>query len=120
MAVKAMSFLDAAMKVLEEENQPLSPEEITQKALQKGLINTKGKTPVATMGANIYMSIKRLGEQSPFVKVAKGKFGLRTWQERVKDSEYPEHSFKDAALRVLREEKKPLDYKTITDIALKK
>lgn len=45
-----MSFHDAAMKILQEERRPLSPEEITQKALQKGLINTKGKTPSATMG----------------------------------------------------------------------
>lgn len=115
-----MSFLEAAMKILEEVKQPLSAEEITQKALQKGLINTKGKTPAATMGARIYVSIKTLGEKSPFIKVAKNKFALRLWQGTPRKVEFPEHSFRNAALMVLREERKPLDYKAITNIALKK
>lgn len=62
-----MSFQDAALKVLQEEGKPLSAEEITQKALQKGLIETNGKTPSATMGANIYIrSIVRRGKNSVY------------------------------------------------------
>lgn len=33
-------------------------------------------TPAATVGANIYVSIKKLGNKSPFKRVSKAKFRL--------------------------------------------
>lgn len=45
------SFKQAAIKILEEEKKPLSFFDITDKARNKGYLNTAGKTPERTMGA---------------------------------------------------------------------
>jgi hypothetical protein len=57
----AMTFLELAEKVLQEEQQPLMPEEIWNAAKQKGYdlqVGTKGKTPERTIGAQIYVDIR--------------------------------------------------------------
>jgi hypothetical protein len=57
----AITFLQMAKKVLEEENQPLSASEIWQIAVNKNydkLVDSKGKTPWATLGALIYVDVR--------------------------------------------------------------
>ena len=57
----AITFLQMAQKVLEEEKQPLTASEIWQVALGKGyerLVESKGKTPWATLGALIYVDVR--------------------------------------------------------------
>ena len=54
-----MTYLEAAERVLGDAAQPLHYREITKRALQLGLIETKGKTPEATMGAQLYMAVKQ-------------------------------------------------------------
>jgi len=57
----AITFLQMAEKVLEEEKQPLTASEIWQVAVSKGyekLVDTKGKTPWATLGALIYVDVR--------------------------------------------------------------
>jgi len=78
--MKKLSFLEAAYEILKRENKPLSPEEITKIALKDKLIETSGVTPERTMGAQIYVEIKRKGEKSRFIKEGKGLFGLREWK----------------------------------------
>lgn len=112
------SFKKAAKLILEEKGKPMSASEITDIAIQRKLIRTKGKTPERTMGARIYTDIKRKGNNSVFYKVDRGRFGLRRWKE--KENKFTEFSFKNAALKVLREKNKPLSFYEITDIALKK
>ncbi|MDP8924320.1 MAG: HTH domain-containing protein, partial [Chloroflexota bacterium] len=73
------TFLGAARQVLEEAGEPLHPRVITERALAAGLVRTSGKTPEATMAAQIYTSIQRQGELSRFVRVGRGLFGLRSW-----------------------------------------
>jgi hypothetical protein len=68
--------------VLEEEKRPLSSEEIWQVAQGKGydeLVGSKGKTPPATIGAQIYIDI-RDNANSPFIKVEgrPRRFSLKT------------------------------------------
>lgn len=111
------NFIQIAQKILEEKGKPLSAFEITKEALGRNLLDTIGKTPVKTMGAQIYMDIKNRKENSIFYKAAPGKFGLIKWkQNNISDST----SFKKAALKILREENKPLSFHDITTIALKK
>lgn len=78
-----MNFKEAAYHVLRREKKPLSTKEITKISIKEGLITSKGKTPIATMGAVIYTDIKQKGEKSLFVKVKRGLFGLREWE--IKD-----------------------------------
>jgi len=62
--------------------QPMHFREITKKALEMGWLDSEGKTPDATMGAQLYTSIKRAqrrGEEPRFVQHARGVFGLGKW-----------------------------------------
>jgi hypothetical protein len=49
-----VSFLQAAETVLRRAKKPLTTAEITEVALRRGLVQTKGQTPVATMSAALY------------------------------------------------------------------
>ena len=72
-----MRVLDAAIQVLQEAGEPLRVEAITERILSRGLWQTAGKTPVATVGAALYTDVKRRGSASPFVRRGSGTFGLR-------------------------------------------
>lgn len=73
------TFKGAAYKVLLCEKHPLGTEDITDIALKKGLLKTTGKTPNATMGAQLYTDIKNNRENSVFAQLGKNRFGLREW-----------------------------------------
>ncbi|MCP5174843.1 MAG: hypothetical protein H6996_07050 [Moraxellaceae bacterium] len=54
-------FLELAHKILQEENKPLSVEEMWQLAIRKGydtLLGSNGKTPERTLGARIYVDMQ--------------------------------------------------------------
>ncbi|MBX7173249.1 MAG: hypothetical protein K1X72_19930 [Pyrinomonadaceae bacterium] len=56
-----MNFYELAKQIIEETNHPLSPNEIWEKAVELGLdkqLNTKGKTPWATLGARLYTNVR--------------------------------------------------------------
>jgi restriction system protein len=115
------SFIEAACQILKDKMMPLTAEEITKTAVENKLIETSGKTPVATMSARIYMDIKNRGTSSLFAKVKRGKFGLREWQRAKQEPKiFRTGSFKDAAFQVLKSENKPLSIQEITLIASKK
>lgn len=76
-----MTYLEAARVVLEDAGAPLHSTEITRRALEEGLIAPAGKTPEATMAAQLYSVIKRAeraGTDSPFQRVAGNTFQLAT------------------------------------------
>jgi hypothetical protein len=56
-----ITFLQLARKIIEEERNPLAPNEIWEIAVSKGYekeLNTKGKTPWATLGAQLYVDVR--------------------------------------------------------------
>ena len=59
-----MTFLEAALAVLKRDKQPLTTAEITERAIEKGMLSTKGKTPEASMSAALY---KEAGTKKPRV-----------------------------------------------------
>jgi len=71
-----LSFKKAASKVLEMNPLPLSAADIARIAIESGLIDTVGATPEATMGAQIYVDIKK-NKNSDFINVGKGLFSLK-------------------------------------------
>ena len=120
-----MNFLDAAYHVLQSTGEMLHYREITRRALAQGLIQTKGKTPEATMRAQLGSSVKQAtegGPPSPFCHVGRGMWGLAEWEEMtpaVPETSVstppaePEHqylSYKEAAVQVLEEAGQPLHY----------
>ena len=74
-----LSFRQAAEQILHQAKSPLNADEILERALAAGLIVTTGRTPVASMSAQLYTEIRQRGASSTFVKVGKGLFGLRAW-----------------------------------------
>ncbi|MDR1011185.1 MAG: restriction endonuclease [Opitutaceae bacterium] len=86
MAQSELSFKKAAEKILREADGPLSPQEIVERALDAGLIETDGATPGATMGAQLYVDLRR-NPKSPFRKVGRGKFTLRSVQASASSAE---------------------------------
>ncbi len=76
-----MNFLELAEHIVKTVNQPLTPNEIWEKARELGLdqkLNSKGKTPWASIGARLYVDI-RDNPNSRFVPIGKRptRFGLK-------------------------------------------
>jgi len=69
--------------VLRQAGQPFSAQEITQQAIEQGLINPQGLTPDATMAAQLYTDINRRGTASAFRKEGRNLFGLAAWEKGV-------------------------------------
>jgi HJR/Mrr/RecB family endonuclease len=78
MTMKKLSFKEAAIKILKEAEEPLSPREITRIALEEGLIESSGETPEATMAAQLYT------DTGKFKKVGRGVFALLKQTESAK------------------------------------
>ncbi len=73
---KRSSGLDAAAKVLAEAGKPMSCKAIVDRMLAKGLWQTSGKTPAATIYAAIIREIAAKGDKARFHKVGRGQFEL--------------------------------------------
>lgn len=73
-------FKNVAYEILLREQKPMSAKELTDIGLLEGILITEGKTPDATMGAEIYKDIIQEGDNSRFIKVDKGIFGLKNWE----------------------------------------
>ena len=121
-----MKAIDAIEIVLEEAGKPLHYKEITRRILDKGLWQTSGLTPEATVSARIAVNINEFGQLSRFQRVEPGTYALRKWgmtdyvSQRNEDSEkdeQPHYSFTDAAEMILEEiaDKRPMHYRDITD-----
>lgn len=82
-----MTALEAALEVLSKTKKPLHYDEITRRILKEKLWETKGKTPAATINAQLAMDIKRNGNASVFRRCDQGVFGLNTERE----DEIPKH-----------------------------
>ncbi|MBI5789650.1 MAG: restriction endonuclease [Candidatus Schekmanbacteria bacterium] len=94
---KSYSFSDAAERVIEQfgNKQPMHYRAITEKAMEMNWLNTEGKTPEATMYAQIITEIKRYqkrGEQPRFAMHGKGYVGLTRWMGRGLAFEIEQHN----------------------------
>lgn len=130
-----MSALTASEKVLKEAGIPLSCREISDIALAKGYWETSGKTPWATVAAQIYTDINKHGAASRFIKAGPDSFALNptpaaTSTPLPKPAKQPKAtvtkkdgktlSFTQAAEKILAThgKKEPMHYRAITKKAL--
>lgn len=83
-APTSLSFTDAAERVLESSaSKQLHYRDITRLALDQHLVDTSGKTPEATMYAQILTEVKRRrqrDEPQRFMLLGKGMVSLAKWQ----------------------------------------
>ena len=70
------SFKELAFQILKEAGKPLHSNEITQIAIDHGWLKTAGKTPKATMNAQLVVDTNSKKEKSRFIKTAPSTFGL--------------------------------------------
>ena len=70
------SFKDIAYQILQEAGKPLHSKEITKIALERGWLKTAGKTPEATMNAQLVVDINSKKDKSQFIKTGPSTFGL--------------------------------------------
>lgn len=134
-----MNVLQAAEIVLKEASKPLHYKEITQRMINRGLWQTDGKTPDATVNSAITMDIKKKGTHSLVQRADEGVYVLREWglpefhtqgestntegdtqQPTLDVSTTKSFSFTDAAEQVLKQfgDSKPMHYREITRKAL--
>jgi restriction system protein len=116
--------LDAVRKVLSESGQEMHYREITRLVLKKGLWRTDGKTPEATVNAQLASAIKKKGDLSGFQRVGNGVFVLANGAANSSDPVQTKgmKSFTESAEEVLEKyaNHQPMHYKEITRIALEK
>ncbi len=74
-----LTFLAAAEKTLADAGEPMHYRDITRTALDGGFLVTQGKTPEATLNAQIAVQLNERGDESTFVRVRPGVYGLRRW-----------------------------------------
>lgn len=91
------SFTDAAEKVLEQfgDKKPMHYRQITEKARELNWIATEGRTPEATMYAQILTEIRRhqkRGKQPRFVQHGRGYVGLSRWMGKGLAFEIEQHN----------------------------
>lgn len=135
-----ITVLQAIERVLVEAGTPLTYREITDRILQGGLWQTDGKTPWATVNAQLSVDIKTRGHTSRFQRVDKGVFTVRPAGPRMSPDTPPftspevkmpatdtptvpapaPSSFTDAAEWVLDTfgHKKPMHYRDVIGLAL--
>jgi hypothetical protein len=73
-----MSALSAVEKLLTEAGIPLNYTEITKQIISRGFWRTEGKTPDATINAQLAVDIKKHGCESRFQRTEPGVFALRS------------------------------------------
>jgi restriction system protein len=85
-AGETISFTEAAERILEAAGgKPMHYRNITRHAIEHGMLDTEGKTPEATMYAQVLTECKRRqgrGEQQRFMLLGKGMISLAKWQAK--------------------------------------
>ena len=93
-----MTYLEVAEAILKQERRPLHYKEITKLAQERGLLQTEGQTPAASMGASLYVAVKRSADRDEPCRVAaigRGRFQRKDIQEtKGLESEIRKHNDK--------------------------
>jgi len=124
-----LSALSAAEQVLREAGKPLDYREISRLAIERGYWQSTGKTPWATVGAQLYTDINKRGTASRFIQSGPETFALNpvpvsipsaTPVAKAKKFSGKKLSFTAAAESILAAhgQKEPMHYRGITRRAL--
>lgn len=77
-----LSWQEAAIRALEMTAEPMHYTDIAEVIAAQELRKSFGATPAASVNTAITLSINNEGEDSPFVRVSKGTYSLRTSSEK--------------------------------------
>ena len=73
-----MPWKEAIIRILDESESAMHYSDIATKIVEDGLRNSVGATPAATVNSYISSSLKDEGNDSPFIRVGRGEYFLRT------------------------------------------
>ena len=76
-------YRQAAIQILQKVKKPLHYKELTRLALEGGILETDGKTPEASMNAQLITDIKNKGEASDFVKSEPATFAINPRKKKA-------------------------------------
>ena len=99
----SMSWREAIERVLNEEGRAMHYSEISELILAKGYYKTEGATPDATVNAQITSSIKHEGVKSPYLKVSRGTFTVRSPALKTSIAETPMVALPPSTQTILQE-----------------
>lgn len=88
------TFKGVAYEILKEIGRPLHTDQITKIALEKGWLKTAGKTPGATMNAQLVVDTNKKGVQSIFIKTGPSTFALNPEIKSLEKKELTDESEK--------------------------
>jgi hypothetical protein len=77
-STRGPSGLDVAAQMLKDAGTPLKCKDMVQQMLDKGLWQTKGATPSATIYAAMIREIAEKGKEARFTKTGRGEFAFNT------------------------------------------
>ncbi len=89
-----MTFIELAQKVLEENFQPMTANEIWELAIQKGYdqqLNSQGKTPWQTLYAQIYVNVKDTRSQFAVTDTRPKRFYLKRLKNSIDLERYSDN-----------------------------
>lgn len=92
-----LSWREAIVKVLEDSGEPMSYRDIAEEIAKQGLRAEYGATPSATVNATISTSLTKDEEKSPFVRVTRGNYTLRS-EAPLPEAEQLDEDFKEPGL----------------------
>ena len=79
-------FKTAAIEVLAKAKKPLHYKDITRVALERGILETEGATPDASMIAQLSVDVKTKKKASDFLRTAPGTFTLNPHKKELKQT----------------------------------
>lgn len=100
-----LSWKDSIIEVLREAAEPLDYTEITDRIVERGLKTEFGATPARTVSSTITVSMRDEGGRSPFVKVGRGTYALRS--TLVSELEEPPEPMDNQAVASATQEAEP-------------
>lgn len=121
---KKLSFTDATERILNESGskQPMHYREIAKRILTLGLVQTSGKTPHATLYAQVLTETKRRskrGEQPRFVMHGRGHVGLAKWMAKGIAFQIEQHNAQvRKKLKAQISKMPPVDFEALTGTLL--
>ena len=77
------TFKQSAIEILKKEGKPLNYQEITQKALESGILESQGNNPANTMNAQISVDINTKKGGSDFIRVSKGVYTINLHKKEI-------------------------------------
>jgi len=75
-----LGWKEAIVKILTKNNKPMHYADITQQIVAEQLKKKVGATPAATANATITWSLQKDKDQSPFLRVGRGIYSIKTTQ----------------------------------------